>query len=86
MQNRTCNAAAERIAERDMATRPEAALLDVQAVAAMLNCSPRQVYRLADRGALPRPVRLGRLVRWCRAAIEIWIADGCPSCRAGCVR
>jgi excisionase family DNA binding protein len=58
-----------------------AALLDVQGVAAMLGCSPRHVYRLADAGRMPRPVRIGRLVRWCRAALELWVADGCPSMR-----
>jgi len=75
------NAAAERIGGRDTGPRQEPALLDVRAVAAMLGCSPRHVYRLADRGAMPRPAKLGGLVRWCRAALEIWIADGCPSCR-----
>jgi len=79
------NAAAERIDGRDTAAR-EPALLDVRQVAAMLGCSPRHIYRLADRGAMPRPVKLGGLVRWCRAAIEIWIADGCPSCRDGGAR
>ena len=57
------------------------ALLDVQQVGALLNCSPRHIYRLADAGKMPAPVKLGALVRWSRAAIEAWIAAGCPSCR-----
>lgn len=57
------------------------ALLDVDAVAAMCGCSARHVYRLADGGQMPRPVRLGALVRWPRTAIETWIAQGCPSTR-----
>ena len=28
------------------------------------------------------PVKLGALVRWNRAEIEIWISDGCPTVRA----
>jgi predicted DNA-binding transcriptional regulator AlpA len=66
-----------------------AALLDVQAVAGMLGCSPRHVYRMADRGAMPRPVRLGSLIRWRRSTgdamtgVEDWIAAACPSCREG---
>ena len=61
-----------------------AALLDVQSVAELLGCSPRHVYRLADRGAMPRPLGLGRLRRWSRAAISEWIDAGCPSLhRAG---
>jgi excisionase family DNA binding protein len=59
------------------------ALLDVQAVAQLLACSPRHVYRLADAGKMPPPVRLGALVRWPRAAVEDWIAAGCPSVRKG---
>lgn len=56
-----------------------AVLMDVRIVAAMLDCSPRHVYRLADAGRLPPPVRLGALVRWPRHAIDKWLADGCPS-------
>lgn len=58
-----------------------AALLDVGAVAAMLGCSTRHVYRLADSGRMPRPVKLGTLNRWRPAEIENWLASGCPSCR-----
>lgn len=58
------------------------AMLDVNQVAALLNCSARHVYRLADAGRMPRPVKLGALVRWPRHKIEAWIEDGCPSCRS----
>ena len=57
------------------------ALLDVVAVAAMCGCSPRHVYRMADAGKMPRPVKLGALVRWNRAAIQQWIDAGCPTVR-----
>lgn len=62
---------------------PSPQLLDVQAVAEMLGCSTRHVYRLSDAGRMPAPVKLGALVRWNRAAVEEWIAAGCPSCRKG---
>jgi len=58
-----------------------ARLLDVQAVAAMLDCSPRHVYRFADSGKMPKPVKLGALVRWNRQTLEEWLAAGCPSVR-----
>ena len=58
--------------------RQQAALLDVQAVASLLSCSTRHVYRLAGTGRIPQPVKLGALVRWPRYAIEKWLADGCP--------
>ena len=60
---------------------PAAALLDVRAIAMILGCSSRHVYRMSDSGAMPRPVRLSVLVRWRKTDIERWIADGCPSCR-----
>lgn len=63
-------------------------LLDVRTVAALLDCSPRHVYRLADAGKMPRPMKLGALLRWSRAAIEAWIAEGCLPVRSarGAVR
>lgn len=57
------------------------AMLSVDDVAALLACSARHVYRLADMGRMPCPVKLGALVRWSRAGILDWIARGCPSCR-----
>jgi excisionase family DNA binding protein len=61
-------------------------LLDVAGVAALLACSERHVRRLADSGRMPRPVRLGTLIRWNRAEIEKWIAAGCPTGRPGASR
>ena len=57
----------------------EPAMLDVRAVALLLACSPRHVYRLADAGRMPRPIRLGALVRWRRCDLDEWIRLGCPS-------
>lgn len=65
------------------AAREQADLLDVKSVARKLGCSWRHVYRLSDSGRMPRPLKLGALVRWRRQEIEAWIADGCPTCRQG---
>jgi len=63
----------------DAALHSDAELLDVKAVALLLGgCSVRHVYRMADAGLMPRPVRLGNLVRWRRVELEAWINDGCP--------
>lgn len=59
---------------------------DVKAVAEKLDCSPRHVYRMADAGRMPGPVRLGSLVRWDLEEIDRWIGAGCPSCRKGAGR
>jgi len=59
----------------------EVRLLDVNAVAQLLSCSTRHVYRLADSGQMPRPRKLGALVRWDREELEKWLSDGCPTCQ-----
>jgi excisionase family DNA binding protein len=56
-----------------------ARMLDVTAVANLLGVSSRHVYRLADGGRMPRPLKLGGAVRWDRRTIEDWIAAGCPN-------
>ena len=73
----------ERNVGGDRTPRESSVMLDVQGVAALLSCSTRHIYRLADMGRMPRPVKLGALVRWSRAVILDWIAQGCPSCRNG---
>jgi excisionase family DNA binding protein len=60
-----------------------AALLDVRAVATLLDCSARHVYRLTDGGLMPPPVKLGALVRWRRQDLEAWLAGGCRPVRRG---
>ncbi len=63
--------------------KPPADLIPVREVAGMATCSPRHVYRMSDAGLMPKPIKLGSLVRWRRAEILAWIADGCPSLRGG---
>ncbi len=75
------NATGERIAVPEPRPAITAELLDVRAAAVLLGCSPRHVYRLADAGKMPAPVRLGSLVRWNRSALLTWISEGCPNVR-----
>ncbi len=63
------------------AEAPTAPLLDVRAVARLLGCSPRHVYRLADSGRMPPPLRIGVLVRWRLngpGGLCGWLDSGCP--------
>jgi excisionase family DNA binding protein len=53
-------------------------MLTVADVAGLIQCSTRHVYRMEERGEIPRAVRLGANVRWPRAAIDAWLARGCP--------
>lgn len=77
------SATVERIDGPEAGTGQAPAMLTVHQVAQLLNCSVRHVYRLADAGRMPRPVRLGALVRWNRTVIESWIAAGCPVVKGG---
>jgi excisionase family DNA binding protein len=59
-------------------------LLDVGGVAKLLRCSVRHVYRLADAGRMPPPVRIGALVRWRLegpGGLKEWLDSGCKPCR-----
>jgi excisionase family DNA binding protein len=57
-------------------------LLDAHQVAARLGCSARHVIRLADRGAMPRGLKVGALRRWDAEQIDAWISTGCRNVRS----
>jgi prophage regulatory protein len=54
-------------------------LLSAAGVARLLGLSSRTVARMNSSGGLPRPLRLGRSVRWRHQEIEAWIKAGCPT-------
>jgi excisionase family DNA binding protein len=56
-------------------------LLGITEVMMRLGCSRRSIYRLDNAGKMPRSIRLGGMLRWREAAIDKWIADGCPDRR-----
>ena len=56
-------------------------MLNVKQVASLLCVSERQVYRMTDRGLMPRPLKLGALNRWPKANLEAWLADGAKPVR-----
>lgn len=63
---------------------PTPDLLTAQEVARRLSIGVRTLYRLADAGVLPRPIRFSRkLVRWRTADIERYLRELPPS-EAGC--
>ena len=65
----------------DQSKTADAVLVDVTEVARMLGVCKQHVRRLADSGRMPAPRRLGQLVRWSKAEILKWCADGCPRVR-----
>ncbi len=52
-------------------------------IAAKLKTSEKTVRRWADSGAMPKPIRLGRIVRWNAQVIDDWIAGGCQRPKRG---
>ncbi len=60
-------------------------LIGIETVAEMFALSVRTVRRLADAGRMPLPLRIGgvRVLRWRRADVERYIADGCVVPRKG---
>ena len=40
------------------------------------------MHYLADSGQMPRPRKLGALVRWDREELGEWLSDGCPTCQS----
>lgn len=52
----------------------ESALLTADDVATELDCSRRHVIRMSEAGLFPKPLKLGRLLRWRRADVESFIA------------
>jgi len=57
----------------------ESRLIDVSTVAKLLGFTVRTVYRHADAGIMPRPIKLGGAVRWDKRVLEKWIDEGFPN-------
>lgn len=55
-------------------------LLRAAEVGALIGASERWIWDKVNAGKLPKPVRMGRFVRWRRSDIEAWIEAGCPDC------
>lgn len=65
-------------AQSQAPARVVSAVYSAEDLAALLDISKRQVWRLRDSGSLPGQIRLGSSVRWSRVAVDQWIAAGCP--------
>ena len=67
-----------RVDHKTVPAQVEPLLVDVKALGRLLSLSVRSVRRLNSGGKVPRPVRVGRSVRWNVETIREWIAQGCP--------
>ena len=41
--------------------------------------SERTIYRLLDKGEIPKPIKIGRRIVWPVEMIKAWLAAGAPS-------
>ena len=53
-------------------------LLSAKQLGAKLNLSKRQIFRLNSCGKLPKPLRIGRSIRWSESTISKWLSVGAP--------
>ena len=58
---------------------PVALALDAKALAAALHVSLRTIRVLDSGGKLPKPIRLGRSVRWPTEELCDWLRAGAPN-------
>lgn len=50
-------------------------LLTVKELAKLLKISIRSIWRYRSMGAIPKPIKVGKSVRWDRKDIEQWLED-----------
>ncbi|MEX0701307.1 MAG: helix-turn-helix domain-containing protein [Planctomycetales bacterium] len=63
---------------KGVALTVEAALITAKQFARMLSATTRTLRRWLDAGKLPRPVRIGRSLRWRLDEVREWIEAECP--------
>lgn len=54
-------------------------MVSARTAAAIVGVSRRSWWRFVGQGQAPKPIRLGRCVRWRVAEIRAWIEKGCIS-------
>jgi predicted DNA-binding transcriptional regulator AlpA len=54
-------------------------MVNARTAAAIVGVSRRSWWRFVADGRAPKPIRLGRCVRWRLVEIKNWIKDGCIS-------
>lgn len=59
-------------------TQTKIALLTKEEVAKKLQLSVRTIYRMAQGGEMPAPVKIGKhVVRWRSDVLDDWMANDC---------
>lgn len=53
-------------------------LIDNREAAKLLKVSERTLWRMWNSGEMPKPIRIGRAVRWRYEELKAWVEAGCP--------
>lgn len=53
-------------------------LIDAEECARLAGMSVSSWHKQRSLGRVPKPIRIGRMVRWLRQEILDWLKDGCP--------
>lgn len=53
-------------------------LIDTRAATKLLNVSARTIWQMTHTGKMPKPIKIGRLVRWSYEELQAWVKAGGP--------
>lgn len=53
-------------------------LIDTRQACKLLKVSPRTLWRMYNSGEMPKPIRIGRVVRWSYEELRAWVNSGAP--------
>lgn len=56
----------------------ESLLVDSKQTCKLLKISERKLWQMWNSGLMPKPMKIGRVVRWSRDALIEWVLEGCP--------
>lgn len=54
-------------------------LVGTREAAKLLNVSGRTLWRMYNSGEMPKPIRIGRAIRWGYAELQAWVDSKCPA-------
>lgn len=53
-------------------------LIDIKEAAKLMSLSERTIWAMAKDGRMPKPLRVGRALRWCYEELRAWVNAGGP--------
>ena len=57
----------------------ESLLVDSKQACKLLKVSERKLWQMWNSDVMPKPMKIGRVVRWSREDLVKWVQEGCPT-------